>query len=692
MSTPCPAHYRTGCDANACLGIPCKNGGTCKTVGTTYTCACTTAYYGETCAYVDECHSNPCENGGTCTRVGSNFNCGCTNGHQGTNCQHQSPCYGQPCKNGATCQNSGTTYVCACTSGFYGVDCESVDKCLSNPCENGGTCTRVGSNFNCGCTNEHQGTNCQHQSPCYGQPCKNGATCQYAGTTYTCACTSGFYGVDCESVDRCLSNPCDNGGTCSRIGSNFNCSCTNEHQGTNCQHQSPCYGQPCKNGATCQYAGTTYTCACTSGFYGVDCKNVDACQKSPCKNGATCNRVGSDYNCSCTDRYIGSSCIEDCRPGPADIIIVLDSSTSAHIVFNKSKSFADSVVKGLSIDAGDFRIAMLTYSADVHLEFGFNTHTNKTSMLTAIDDISSSSGASYLHKALGNASEMFLSESLTGVKQYVIIISDGLSTRRQKNIVETRLLRARGVKVLCVGIGSQVAQEELLQIATATPYVFSPSNDDVLNVILMETANTNCTDCLINKVSDIVLLVDVSKYQSAQLQRTLDIVRFFIHQVRTYFSDTRIAMVTFDGRQHVKFGLTDDQETDGILVKSQIGITTYDRESDVKAALAFVRTSVLSGARGTSRNFVVVFSNEEWTDVDGIVRERQALNMDNVTVAFVPVGLPAELDTVYSVAYQESDVYYVGNNVEDHDEERLKALIAQTSHVECVNDLFDKRQ
>ncbi|XP_021341564.1 uncharacterized protein LOC110442331 [Mizuhopecten yessoensis] len=497
----------------------------------------------------------------------------------------------------------------------------------------------------------------------------------------------------CEKEDKCLSHPCLNGGTCTRSGSNFNCSCTNEYQGINCQlpkiHEKGNLFIT-KLYINLRFLWHTLRVTCTTCFHLHD--TVDACLISPCTNGATCNRVGSDYSCSCTDRYTGSNCTKDCRPGPADIVIVLDSSSSAEIVLNASRSFAASVVERLSIDVDDFRIAILTYSVDVHLEFAFNNHTNKTSLLTAIHNISSGSSASYLHTALRKASDILLSDSQFGVKQYILLLSDGLSTYRQDAVQQSRNLTARGVKVLCVGIGSQVAQEELLEIATDTPYVFSPSNDDVLNVILMETADMDCTDCLINKFSDIVLLVDVSKYQSAQLQRTLDTVRFFIQQVRAYFSDTRIAMVTFDVRQHVKFGLTDDQDTDGILVKSQIGITTYDLESDVKAALAFVRTSVLSGARGTSRKFVVVFSNEGWTDVDGIVRERQALNLDNVTVAFVPVGLSAELDTVYSVADQASDVYYVGNDQEDHDEDRLKALIAQTSHVECVPDLFDKRQ
>ncbi|XP_060064730.1 uncharacterized protein LOC132545077 [Ylistrum balloti] len=527
---------------------------------------------------------------------------------------------------------------------------------------------------------------------CLGMPCENGATCTTVGTTYKCTCTPAYYGSTCSYVNGCLSNPCANGGTCTKVDSDFRCGCTNEHQGETCQQRSPCYGQPCKNGATCQYSGTTYTCACNSGFYGVDCENVDACLSSPCQNGATCHRVGPNFNCSCTDRYTGSRCSEDCRPGPADIVIILDGSTSTEQVFNSSRQFAISFVEGLSIDSDDFRVAMITYSVDVYVEFEFNTHTNKSSLLAAMNNVSSRAGVSYLHTALRKAKEILISESSPGVQKYVLVVSDGLSTRRQQAIRQSRLLRNYGVKVLCVGIGRQVAQEELLQIASDIPYVFTSDNNDALNAVLMETANVGCTDCVLNNASDIVLLVDVSKHQNNQLQRTLDIIRFFIQQTRAYISDTRFALVTFDVRQHVIFSLTDNQDTDSILVNSQIGITSSDQESNASSALSFVRTSVLSTARDTSRKFVVVFSNEGLTDVNAIVSERQVLDMDNVTVAFVPVGNSVDLDTVYSLAYDASDVYYIGQDKEDHDEERLKALVARTAHVECDSDLFSKRQ
>ncbi|XP_033748480.1 sushi, nidogen and EGF-like domain-containing protein 1 isoform X7 [Pecten maximus] len=684
-------YHGTTCQYHSpCYGQPCKNGATCHYVGTTRTCTCLSGFYGNRCENVDKCLSRPCINGGTCTRLGSDFKCGCTIEYHGHTCQYQSPCYGQPCMNGATCQYVGATRTCTCLSGFYGNRCENVDKCLSRPCINGGTCTRLGSDFKCGCTIEYHGHTCQYQSPCYGQPCMNGATCQYVGATRTCTCLSGFYGDRCENVDRCLSRPCINGGTCTRIKSDFRCRCTNEYQGTTCQNQSPCFGQPCKNGATCRNAGATFTCICSHGFYGGHCENDDACLSAPCTNGATCNRIGSDYSCSCTERYTGSRCTKDCRPGPADIVIILDASSSANTVFNASKAFIATFVKGLSIDAGEFRIALLTYSLDAHLEFGFSAHLNKSTLLAAVDNVSNSSGPSHLHIALKKAREILRSDSVAGVKQYTLVLSDGLSTLRQEAIAQSRVLRADGVKVMCVGIGRQVAQEELLQIATDTPYVFSSTNNDMLNVVLMETVDTSCTDCVINKVSDIVLLVDVSQHQIGQLQRTLDIVKFFIQQVRAYFSNTRIAMVTFDVLQHVQFSLTDDQHTDSVLVHSQIGINTSNRKSSVSDALSFVRTSVLTGARDSSRKFVVVFSNEGWTDVNDILHERQTLNMDNVTVAFVPVGQSAELDTVYSVAEQASDVFYVGEHEADHD--RLKALVARTFHVDCTPDIFVRRQ
>ncbi|XP_060064712.1 collagen alpha-3(VI) chain-like [Ylistrum balloti] len=455
-----------------------------------------------------------------------------------------------------------------------------------------------------------------------------------------------------------------------------------------------CYGLPCENGGQCSNnGGSNFTCLCTYGYYGSVCEYVDSCLVAPCLNGGTCNRVASDYSCSCTNRYIGTNCETDCRPGPADILFIMDASFSADKQFNDSKAIVTSIVNKLSIGIDDFHVAILKYSFDVSVEFSFNTYTNKTAMIAAIDNITAIAGPSYLDKALDKAKEMFSSSSTFGARsqvfQYTIIISDGLSTLRTEAVYDAQVLRSQGVKILAIGNGEQVDQTELLQLATASQYVFPGGKEDnVADVIFMETVSSNCADCTLNNMVDILLLVDVSQYQNS-LQQTLDAVKDLIYKALEYNSNTHVGMATFDLTTQFKFSLNQYTDRDAILLNSQIGMSSTNRNSNVSAALEFARESGFTGSRSDARKILVMFSNEDWSDRDKIIQQRQSLSMNNVTVAFVTVGRSADLETAFTVAERASDVFYIEQNT---DLVRLYALVAQTTHVECPDEIFDIRQ
>ncbi|XP_033729913.1 collagen alpha-5(VI) chain-like [Pecten maximus] len=495
--------------------------------------------------------------------------------------------------------------------------------------------------------------------------------------------------VESNREHFCSKSPnfCGSGQTCylyTPCPAHFELGCT----------ENACLGLPCENGATCsRLGGSAFTCSCTYGFYGSVCEYVDSCVTAPCVNGGTCNRNASSYDCSCTARYNGSTCETDCRPGPADVIFIIDSSYSAEQHFNDSKAIVIAIVNKLAIGTDDFHVGVLKYSFNTSVEFSFNNFTDKGQVLSAIDKITRIAGPSYLDTALDKAKEMFSSSSTFGarthVNQYIIIVSDGLSTLRTEAIRDAQILRSQGIRIFAIGNGEQVDQTELLQLATASQYVFpAGKEDDVTNAILMETVSNNCTDCSLHTTTDILFLVDVSLYQTS-LQQTLDALRDLIYTALDYNANTHVGMATFDLTAKFKFHINQYTEKDTILLHSQIGLATTNRKSNISAALAFARETGFNSARSDARKVLVLFSSESWSDLDNIRQQRQALNMDNVTVAFVMIGRSADLVTAYYVAEHASHVFYIEN---DPDLYRFDALVAQTSHVECPNDIFDIRQ
>ena len=80
------------------------------------------------------CDSGPCKNGGTCTVVPSSYACTCADGWKGGDCNVKvKPCESSPCAHGGSCTNKDDDiFECACKDGYYGKTCSKRVQC-ENP-------------------------------------------------------------------------------------------------------------------------------------------------------------------------------------------------------------------------------------------------------------------------------------------------------------------------------------------------------------------------------------------------------------------------------------------------------------------------------------------------------------------------------------------------------------------------------
>ncbi|CAG2204766.1 unnamed protein product [Mytilus edulis] len=174
--------------------------------------------------------------------------------------------------------------------------------------------------------------------------------------------------------------------------------------------------------------------------------DFDECHSNPCMNTGSCNNLINSYSCDCTGRYDGDVCQTDCRPGPADIVFIIDTSSSLETNINRSLGFITEFIKRIPIGTDDFQ------------------------MLT--------------NKSFGSRR----------ISSYIIMLYDGLSTDSNNAVHEAMLINSIGGRVITVAVGQSISYSEMLLISRKQYYTFSTSFfDDMLNNILKETVPENCT-------------------------------------------------------------------------------------------------------------------------------------------------------------------------------------------------------
>lgn len=162
---------------NWCKPSPCKNGGTCRQSGTTYTCQCQTGWTGLYCDVPSvSCEVAAKQRGRdyVCVCECSSF-CNCTLCLREQAYSMYILCFTQTsllmlclalisfllvcsvgvdvarlCRNSGQCLDAGNTHYCQCQAGYTGSYCEEqVDECIPNPCQNGAMCTDYLGGYSC---------------------------------------------------------------------------------------------------------------------------------------------------------------------------------------------------------------------------------------------------------------------------------------------------------------------------------------------------------------------------------------------------------------------------------------------------------------------------------------------------------------------------------------------------------------
>ena len=152
----------------------------------------------------------------------------------------------------------------------------------------------------------------------------------------------------------------------------------------------------------------------------------------------------------------------------ADIVFLVDGSTSiGPTSFQEVRNFLRGVINAFDIGFDRVRIGLAQYSDEPHQEFLLKDHTDKSSLLTAVENIPYRTGNTFTGKAMDFIREQYFTEVAGSrdsqrVPQIAVVITDGDSADDVKE--PARLLRQKGVIVFGIGVG-QANLMELQSIA-----------------------------------------------------------------------------------------------------------------------------------------------------------------------------------------------------------------------------------
>jgi len=243
---------------NACDGVTCHNGGTCRTTDKAYleyVCDCDQQYGGRHC---ELCKVPGCS-GATCSP------------HTCNSCRSRS-CDTEKDVSLAYCSLlPNTSFTCHCSAGYRllescGPGCPMCLDSCDGYCRNGGICSH------------RAGTGdpvCQCGVPYFGQRCDGVCgSCNVNGTracnSSACDCKPGWTGRFCEAV-FC---GCRNRGVCVSPLENLGCRCPLGYGGNYCEVRAGCYIVDCQNGGSCLEDRDAFRCECPPGFSGDLCHMV----------------------------------------------------------------------------------------------------------------------------------------------------------------------------------------------------------------------------------------------------------------------------------------------------------------------------------------------------------------------------------------------------------------------------------
>lgn len=180
----------------------------------------------------------------------------------------------------------------------------------------------------------------------------------------------------------------------------------------------------------------------------------------------------------------------------ADISFVVDSSRSIYPPdFEKGLEFLSNLTSHFQIGPNRVRVSTVLYGDRVYTDtaFGFDKYLSNANLSRAILDLEFRAGdRTFTGKALKYMREKQMVLARPGVERVVVVLTDGKSSDNPSTVSEAAATKAKGIKIIAIGVGSGTDHQELLDIASSEETMFQVRSYSELDSIMDSLGAKTC--------------------------------------------------------------------------------------------------------------------------------------------------------------------------------------------------------
>ncbi|XP_060706236.1 collagen alpha-6(VI) chain-like [Hemiscyllium ocellatum] len=350
----------------------------------------------------------------------------------------------------------------------------------------------------------------------------------------------------------------------------------------------------------------------------------------------------------------------------ADIIFVIDGSGSiSGTQFNNMKRFMVGMVNNSDVATDKVKFGAVLYGNSPQTVFHLDQFTSKDDVSKAIYEMNTVGGATFTAKALDFANGLLDplegGRKQFGVPQFLLVITDGLSTDRGDLNSVVKVISDEGVNIYTVGV-ADANQDELLQISGSPENSFYVQEfedlERLMNTISQKFCHDSKPDCDVYE-ADIVFLIDGSSSISASdFNQMKDFLKYVVRMFTVGQTNVQFAVAQYSEGQVAIFQLNEMSVQSELIDRIDKIIQLTGGTLTGKAlefVMDFFETSAGSRKLQGVPQYLLVIT--DGLSEDSVVAPASNLRKENINVFAVGIGQTNDNELIQISGAPERKIY-----------------------------------